>query len=174
MAGFTLLELLVTLAIIALTLVAAPSLARVVQQQRVHSEINNLFAHIYLARSETIKRGVNVVLCRSRDGQRCSSEAQWHDGWIVFEDPNDNEQRDAGETIIRSQQALEPKLELRYGTTTDRVYLRYTPDGSAWPNATFTLCDRTGNSRPRAIIVHTTGRARIADRNSGGGALSCA
>lgn len=174
MAGFSLLEMLVTLAIVALTLVTAPSLARVVQQQRVSSEINNLFTHVYLARSETIKRGVNVVLCRSRDGQRCSAEAGWHHGWIVFEDPNDNKLRDIGENIIRTQQALNSQLLLRYGSATDRISLRYAPDGTAWPNATFTLCDRSGNSDPRAIIVHTTGRARVSNRNSEGGALSCA
>jgi type IV fimbrial biogenesis protein FimT len=174
MAGFTLLELMVVLAIVALTLVTVPSFARMVQQQRVTSELNSLFTHIYLARSETIKRGINVVLCRSRDGQRCSSDARWHDGWIVFEDPNDNKLREDGENIIRTQQALHPNLRLRYGSTTDRVSLRYAPDGAAWPNGTFTLCDRSGNSRPRAIIVHTSGRARVSDRNSEGGALSCA
>ncbi len=171
--GFTLLELLVALTIVAATLVTAPSLARMLAQHRVSTEINNLFTHVYLARSETLRRGVNVVLCRSRDGLNCSAEARWHDGWIVFEDRNDNEQRDEGETIIRTQQALHPHLQLRYGATTDYRYLRYAPDGSASPNATFTLCDRSGRSIARAIIVYWTGRARVSDRSASGGALSC-
>lgn len=172
-SGFTLLELLVVLAIVAILLVATPSLARLLAQHRVSTEINNLFTHVYLARSETLRRRVNVVLCRSRDGLNCSGDARWHDGWIVFEDPNDNKQRDEGEIIIRAQQALHPHLQLRYGTTTDYRYLRYTPDGSASPNATFTLCDRSGNSIARAIIVYWSGRARVSDKNSSGGALSC-
>jgi type IV fimbrial biogenesis protein FimT len=172
-AGFSLLELLVALAIVAATLISAPSLARLLAQHRVSTEINNLFTHVYLARSETLRRGVNVVLCRSSDGLNCSAEARWHDGWIVFEDRNDNKQRDEGESIIRAQQALHPHLQLRYGTTTDYRYLRYTPDGAASPNATFTLCDRSGRSVARAIIVYWSGRARVSDQNASGGALSC-
>jgi prepilin-type N-terminal cleavage/methylation domain-containing protein len=64
--GFTLLELMVVLAIIAiLVTLAAPSFTRLIQSTTVSSNVNNFLADMRYARSESTRRGGQVVMCRS-------------------------------------------------------------------------------------------------------------
>lgn len=171
--GFTLYELMVVLAIAGgLLFFVAPSFARLVQQQRLTVHVNDLVAHVNLARSEAIKRGVNVLLCRSKNLEACSNNAEWHDGWIVFVDSNDNEQRDTGEELVRIQQALHPGVTLRFGSL-HATYLAYRPGGVSHQNGTFTFCDMRGVTAPRAIIVNLAGRPYVSARRSNGDPLSC-
>ncbi len=151
----------------------APAMQNLVLGQRLTTHVNQLFGDIHLARSEAIKRAAQVTLCKSGDGASCSTAANWQDGWIVFADPNGNETVDPGEPIIRVRQALEGGGTLRFGETGSYRYVRYQPDGTAWPNATFTFCDGRGASGARAIIVSQGGRPRVSDKNSSDRALSC-
>lgn len=150
---------------------AAPAMQNLVYEQRLTAYVNELLGDLQLARSEAIKRVTQVTLCKSSDGTACSATSNWQSGWIMFVDSNGNEAVDSGETIIKVHQALEGSATLRYGTSYDYVY--YKSDGTAWPNATFTFCDTRGASYARAIIVSNSGRARISDESSSGGALEC-
>ncbi|TAM45005.1 MAG: pilus assembly protein [Gammaproteobacteria bacterium] len=150
---------------------AAPAMQNIVYEQRLTAYVNELFGDLQLARSEAIKRVVQVTLCKSSDGAACSTTSNWQSGWIVFVDTDGDETADSGETIIKVRQALESGVTLRYGSSYDYVY--YKSDGTAWPNATFTFCDTRGASYARAIIVSNTGRARTSSEASDGGALSC-
>ncbi|MBI3574308.1 MAG: GspH/FimT family pseudopilin [Gammaproteobacteria bacterium] len=169
---YSMTEVLTTLAVAGVVISSGvPAMQNLVYEQRLTTQINQLFADLYLARSESIKRSVQVTLCKSNDGAICSTISDWRDGWIVFADTNGNEAVDAGETIIRVGQALAAGTTLRYGTSYSYVY--YKPDGAAWPNATFTFCDPRGAANARAIILSNTGRARISDKSSSDGPLSC-
>lgn len=171
-SGYSLTEILTTLAVAGVVVGSGvPAMQGLVYDQRLTTQVNQLFGDLYLARSEAIKRATQVTLCKSSDGVACSVTSSWQDGWIVFADANENESVDAGEPIVRVQQALAAGTTLRFGTS--YRYLFYKPDGTAWPNATFTFCDARGASGARAIILANTGRARISDKSSSDGALNC-
>ena len=169
--GHSMTEVLTTLAVAGVVVSGgAPAMQNLVHEQRLTTQVNQLFTELHLARSESIKRGVPVVLCKSSDGVACSTTTDWQNGWLVFVDSDDDRVVDANEPVIRVQQALAAGTTLRFGTSYRYVY--YKPDGAAWPNATFTFCDPRGASNARAIIITQSGRARISSKSSDG-PLSC-
>jgi type IV fimbrial biogenesis protein FimT len=83
--GFTLLELMVTIGVAGVLLtLGVPSFVDVVRNNRAATNVNELVTAFSIARSESIRRGWNVSVCRSSDGATCG--ATWSDGWIVFRD----------------------------------------------------------------------------------------
>lgn len=81
-AGFTLIELMVTLSVLALLLgIGVPSFQATIQGNRITTTANDLVAALQFARSEAVRRGVNVTLCASNDQTTCSGA--WTDGWVV-------------------------------------------------------------------------------------------
>lgn len=170
--GYSLTEILATLAVAGVVVGSGvPAMQSLVYDQRLTTQVNQLHGDLHLARSEAIRRASQVTLCKSSDGVACSATSSWQDGWIVFADANENESVDAGEPIIRAQQALAAGTTLRFGTS--YRYIFYKPDGTAWPNATFTFCDPRDAAYARAIIITTAGRARVSSKSSSDGPLSC-
>lgn len=165
-SGATLLELMVVLAIAAILLtIGIPSFASLAHSSRLSTATNELLASLHLARSEAIKRGARAVMCPSATGASCANSGDWHQGWLVFNDANNNADVDAGEAVVVSRQALPKGLR----ATSLRTYISYTPDGStkwtsgALQGGTFTVCHDTGSPVvAREIIISLAGRARTA------------
>src|SRR5690606_4228088 len=83
--GFTLLELLVTLAVAAIVLsYGVPSFIDTVRNGRAAANANDLVTALSFARSEAVKRGARVTVCASADAATCGEA--WTDGWIVIAD----------------------------------------------------------------------------------------
>ena len=86
-AGFTLVELVITIAIAAiLSTVAAPAMMNIIRNNRIQTEASALVGDMQFARTEAIKRGFNISVCPSSDGASCLTTNTWHAGWIVFSD----------------------------------------------------------------------------------------
>jgi len=104
-SGFTAIELMVVISIAAiLTTAAVPGFQSLLDSYRVRRATEDLIATIYLARTEAIKRGGEVLL-RKAMPVGCagvSTTAQWECGWIVFLDLNNNNVLDGHETVIQS------------------------------------------------------------------------
>jgi type IV fimbrial biogenesis protein FimT len=84
-AGFTLVEMLMTMAIAIIVLtIGVPSFRYVTNSNRIASELNGLLGDLQFARAEAIKEGINVTVCVSSNGTSCSNSTAWQDGWIVF------------------------------------------------------------------------------------------
>ena len=100
--GFTLLELLVVLAVTALLLsVGLPAFNTLGARSQQTTEINRFVRHLQLARSYAVKTGRSHVLCPSKDQQQCLGETTWELGYLLFEDLDDDGLRDPRERLLR-------------------------------------------------------------------------
>ena len=90
--GFTLTEMLITVAIIVLMLAAGvPAYQSLATSMRMSGEVNSFLADMKFARSEAIKRGQPVYVCSTANGSTCSndtstSSSNWATGWLVYVD----------------------------------------------------------------------------------------
>ena len=90
-SGFTLTELMITVAIVGILLmVGLPSLKTFMQGSQVVAATNELVSALHVTRSEAIKLNKKVTICVSSDGKTCLSSKKWVQGWIVFVDANDD------------------------------------------------------------------------------------
>jgi len=179
--GFTLIELMVALAIVAvLATLAAPALARLVQTNTMSSHVNTFMADMRFARSESMRRGGGVVMCRSDAPEAvnpvCNIDGGpggrgWASGWIVYLDANNDGVVAAGNLL---------RMQLPLGTM-DSI----TESGAASTKFSFTATGRLLNPSSateirfggskyasnvrRVLCVSAGGRARIA----GDDAASC-
>ena len=172
--GFTLIELLITLAIAGILFsLAVPTFSQVFAKNQQQTTLYRLFSHHQLASSEAIKTNQIVILCKSTDGNQCSKQAEWTDGWLIFADHDNNKKLDGNDRIIYTQSALNNNLSLSYRGFGSHNYVRYFPDGHTTSNGTFTLCNQQGEIYSKALIISRTGRARIDNRAPGNKALQC-
>ena len=170
--GFSLMELLLTILIVGIVLgIGLPSLAGSVARARQQAEVNALFHGVHLARKEAIRRRQLVSICPSRDGVTCRPGRDWSEGWILFENTDQDAPpvRDPTESLILSHDA-NPEVTLssnRHGFSSRGVRRRAT-------NGTIVVCDRAGRISPRALVISYTGRPRIASAKPRGKAYECA
>jgi len=169
--GITLLELITTLAVAAVSLaVIVPGWSALSQRSQLTSSANLVLTFLRYARTEAVTRGETVTLCPSDDGNRCSGDPfGWHRGLIVFVDSDGDRARHSDESLLRTQGATARGLRLH--TSAGRPAIRFRPDGSAWgTNATFRLCL---GDEGRAVVLYGSGRARVDRRAPGGRTVSC-
>ena len=80
--GFTLIELMVTLAVVGiLVVVAVPAMVFMINSNRLAGTTGELTSSLQLARSEAVRRGASVTICGSTNGTDCNS-TDWSN-WIV-------------------------------------------------------------------------------------------
>lgn len=158
MRGFTLIELMVTLTVMAIVLsLAAPSFASLLASNRISTQTNELIGALNLARSEAVRRGQPVTLL--------AGDANYSKGWSVFPDANGNgaaaSATDAADGLaIRETSAFGGKVTLKRQTCTgspctyadsteaDSAYVVFTARGgiSATTPAFFKACDPSNTS----------------------------
>jgi type IV fimbrial biogenesis protein FimT len=138
--GFTLVELMVVVAIAAiLALIAAPYFTETVNRARRKTYANQLFEDLALARNEAIKRGVPVTVCPSTDGENCEASDSWVTGWIVFVDVATTGARDvATEALLKVHEPLANGWSATKNGS-NQQYVTYGPLGTPIGVGTFTL-----------------------------------
>ena len=129
--GFTLVELMVVLAIATLLItVAAPSWRLFMASQHHNVAVNELLLAFRFTRSEAIKSGQRVTACTRSGNALACGKTSWHQGWLIFIDSNNNGLFDDGEKLLRQHAALNSQVSAT-GNTRIRHYISYTPLGSA-------------------------------------------
>lgn len=162
--GFTLVELLVVLSILAILLaIVVPDYARFVNLNRLAGATNDLVSAFHLARSEAIKRGVRVSVCASSDPMAsppaCDAAADWQQGWLVFVDAGTKGALDMDDVLLRVHDAI-PGASI--AATNFDGYLSYLPSGASQSpgglgNGTLAICLE---GVKRSIVVNQIGRIR--------------
>jgi type IV fimbrial biogenesis protein FimT len=158
--GYTLIELLIALIMAAIVMGGAlPAVKRWLDESKINSSRSELARSLMLARSESIKRRLPVLVH--------SNGNDWNLGWQVFVDTNNNGVRNAEEPLLLQAAPADGALRIR-GNTPVRRYVRYTPDGTAkliggaFQAGTLSLCHESGELAKRQLILNATGRLRQA------------
>ncbi|MEH6686100.1 MAG: GspH/FimT family pseudopilin [Halopseudomonas sabulinigri] len=83
--GFTLIELMVTIAVLAVIIsLAVPSFSSIIRDNRLFSLSQELRGTLQQARSEAVKRNEVVTVCRSNVGSTdCANGTAWEAGWLI-------------------------------------------------------------------------------------------
>ncbi len=168
--GYTLLELIITVAMLSILLATAtPSFASMIQKNKVRAASNNLVQSLHLARSHAINEAHTVLVCplaKPYDGKNaaaCIGKPQrnqnWQYGWLVYTDLNANNEFDPEDKLIVQQKA---------DATTAVVFnqngrLRFFANGSA-RSAGFYICQQESDRITHIKLLHS-GRARITHSN---------
>jgi type IV fimbrial biogenesis protein FimT len=164
--GFTLVELLVVLAVGSILLaIAVPGYAFMVNANRLAAVTNDLVTALHLARSEAIKRGTRVTVCKTGDAMAaspaCSTTANWQDGWLVFVDGGTRGVVDGGDILLRVREQVSSGAVIT--SINYSRYISYLPGGgsqgsSGLANGSLKICR---DSIQRDIIINRTGRPRL-------------
>lgn len=180
--GFTLIELLITLSIAMILLtIAVPSFIDFIRNGRMATQTNDLVLALAYAKSEAVKRGITINVCKNVDTTTACSNADtgWSNGWTIFVDSDNDCVVDSTEEVLRVWPALQANT-LCYSNG-DRVRFGSTGFTTSVSNGTFRVCDARGATEARGVVLSLQGRARRAidsDNNSieedgSGNDLSC-
>ena len=149
--GFTLLELVVTVTVLAVvTTIAIPSFVDVIRNNRLTTQANDFIGTLRFARAEAIKRGERVdVVANASVGTN-----EWGGGWRVV--------------VASSAEVLRQHAALEAGNTLDSTIqnastYQFLPGGDASPSDTLELCDSRTGETGRGIVITAIGRTTLSN-----------
>lgn len=159
--GFTLPELVVTLAVLAILAgLAAPALGQLQRRMRAVTALHAATTSFAAARMAAVSRGLPVSVCPSRDGHACRRDLVWEDGWIVFVDPA---RKGIPSSPAHVLEQLAPRMDgLALRSTVGRHVVRFQPSGFSYgANLTLRLCGRRAKDEIAQVVLNNGGRTRI-------------
>ncbi|HLO64999.1 MAG TPA: Tfp pilus assembly protein FimT/FimU [Azonexus sp.] len=169
--GLTMVELLITLAVLAILLaIGIPSFQGLIASTRVTNATNELLSAFAQARSEAIRQGQRVTICISANGVQCTNAGNWEQGWIIFSDATragNVANVDAGETIINNNRVSLTGITIQGAAALPR-YISFSSDGQsrtlagATQTGNIEVCSTSSalsdNDRARRLLVNGSGQ----------------
>jgi type IV fimbrial biogenesis protein FimT len=163
--GWTQAELLVAMAISGMLLtLALPHYRTWLSAYELRNAAEQLAAGMAVARSEAIKRGHRVNLCKSADRRRCADSGGWDAGWVLYADLNVDGRVDDDEPLLRSDGPVRPGIRVVANRPLDD-YVSYTSLGharlldGALQMGSFRVC-RAGQAAWKVVLANS-GRVRV-------------
>lgn len=167
--GFTVLELMIALAVGAILLVVAvPSFTTLLERTRIGSAADHLYASLAEARGEAVKRRVTVRVCPSANSATCRNDGDWNDGWLVFLDGDGNGAPNTSADIVKAVPSTSLSEYVDIGTENaveDGVSFGAT--GATWDSTTdgaFWICHSDSDVPSKEISVSPSGRIEYTTR----------
>lgn len=155
--GFTLVELMITIAVAAVMLaMAVPSFTRMLANTRQTSATNSLLNAFEYARNSALRGGQPVTVCPIANPTDTSCSADWNTGWGVVSAPA------GGSSVLLLSGGLGAR-GVSVTASAGAVPLVFTPRGlvTGVPVATgtdlFTFCDSRGSAYAHSLVVNTGG-----------------
>jgi|TARA_Y100000310_G_scaffold268350_2_gene280907 type IV fimbrial biogenesis protein FimT len=168
--GFTMIELLVTIAITGIILgFAFPSLVHIMERNHTAVSVNWLIGSIFYTRHAAIVKRTTVTLCPSLDGSMCGGK--WHDGTIAFTDRNADARINGKDELLHRFASPTNGSTIKWRAFRNKQYLQMTQFGfTNYQNGNFVYCSEGRDPRySRQIIINVQGRPRQARDRDGDG-----
>lgn len=155
--GFGLIELIVTLAVLAvLAAVAVPSFANMVARQELNVAQSDYIAALLHARYLAVNEQAPTLLCPTIDGRRCNERGAWTDGWLIGRDPDNQGQLDGSPLYAGGKYS--GRLNI---VSSSKQGIRFKADGTVGnSNQSLTICLRNGEPRALRVVIARRGRVR--------------
>ncbi|MEO5830320.1 MAG: GspH/FimT family pseudopilin [Rhodanobacter sp.] len=162
--GFTLIEQIMVLAIIAILAGAAtPALRRMMSHNELQVAQTDFIGALQRAREAAVMSGKRSLFCPTRDGDNCSDEARWESGWLVGHDSDSDGQPDHGPLNVGP--GHRGKLIIQSSNGRHSVHFR--ADGTAGgSNLTLLFCQPSHPDDSLLVVVSNAGRIRGAHASS--------
>ncbi|MEJ2115280.1 MAG: GspH/FimT family pseudopilin [Gammaproteobacteria bacterium] len=165
-SAFTLVELLIAMAVAAIVLtLGVPEFGRIVEQNQLSVYTNQLVSSLHFARSEAIRRNQSIKVCHSNNASACNGTG-YENGWVIFIDDDGDDIVDAAEELLRVNENLPSNYTFNVNGGVDSF--SFTAKGRTDSQGTFILCKDGNLTKARAIIIGPGGRTRLAPLNSSG------
>jgi type IV fimbrial biogenesis protein FimT len=163
--GFTFIEVMIALVVFGVLLTTAlPAYRDWIAAQQLANHAHFIADTFDLARSEAIKHGYRVNVCKTRDRRRCADVGGWEQGWILFVDEDRSGQVD-DDTIVLHREGPAGNGITMHGNRPVEDYVSYTSLGharllsGALQMGTFVIC-KSGQNALKVVLANS-GRARI-------------
>jgi type IV fimbrial biogenesis protein FimT len=164
--GFTLVELIVTLTVAGiLSTFAIPQFFQIIRAQGISSQVNEFVTDINFARSEAIKRAVNIGVCPGTTTAGCTGT--WNGGYIVFVDADGDNAWSAGETVLRAREALASGYAITASATTPIIVfsgsgaLSVTAANTVVGAGTYAFCRNGVTTAGKQVSLQGLGRVSL-------------
>lgn len=176
LSGFTLIEMMVVLAVAGVVLgIGIPKISVFFQGSRMVTNTNALVAAFQIAKSEAVKRQGPVTVCRSEDQATCDldDDNTWEDGFIVFYDQDKDRVVDGGTDIIlrinAGAEGEDATIRSNSDTQNEHQYITFSSrghpkNGTALQSATYVLCDDRQNDDGTINSIVDNGVSKTAAR----------
>ncbi len=161
--GFTLIELMVVVAMVAIMMtLAVPGLRTLLVNQRLNAVTSDFQSSAMQARSTALKFNQRVIVQPS-----AGSGGAWADGYRIFIDTNQNSSFDSGtDTLVLTPEKPPAGVTIAKQSGVNN-YFGYEGSGflasiGGSANATWKIT-ASGTDRIRCLIIERSGRARVHD-----------
>jgi type IV fimbrial biogenesis protein FimT len=163
--GFSLIELMIALVLFGALLATVPPAYRDwIAARQLADHAHFVADTLDRARSEAIKRGLRVNVCKTQDARQCTDRGSWESGWIMYVDENHDGEIDYDEVVLHREGPAPDGITM-HGNRPVADYVSYTSLGharllnGALQMGTFVVC-RSGQNALNVVLANS-GRARI-------------
>jgi len=158
--GFTLVELLIAVAVIASVLsLAVPGFVNWLPDYRLRSAVHDLFSNFQKAKMAAVKRNTNTVVCFNGSG------------YVIFIDPDQNFKKDGSDDAVAivswkdyKSVSLDPAA-ITFDSSSGQPCIGFRPDGIPADNgggfASGTAPIVNTNNRTAKVVISQAGHIRI-------------